>query len=223
MSEKKIYIKYFLIGDLDTCKPISEYSTKYCSSDEKKTLYQVFKKISKTEERQYEERNIISAKEGNKYYFISYQPNIVFIAFVDGEYQDRLVFQMFEEIKSEDILSMVDDSTKELDSNGRQKLKEIIEKYQDKEKIDKIAAIQQDVNECKVEVKKNIDKMVQNVEDVEKLQEKSNELKDASEDYKDKAEEVRKISCWKNFKLWILIIFIILVCLGFILFLILKN
>ena len=219
MSEKKIYIKYFLIGDLDTCKPISEYSTKYCSSDEKKTLYQVFKKISKTEERQYEERNIISAKEGNKYYFISYQPNIVFISFVDGDYKDRLVFQMFEEIKNEDILLMINDSTKELNPNGRQKLNEIIEKYQEK---DKIAAIQEDVNECKVEVKKNIDKMVKNVEDVEKLQEKSNELKDASEDYKDSADDVRKASFWKNFKLWILIIVIFLALLGCILLYILN-
>ena len=154
MSEKKIYIKYFLIGDLDTSKPITEYSTNLFNSDEKKTAYQVFKKISKTDERQYEERNIISAKEGNKYYFIAYRPNVVFISYVDGEYSNRLVFQMFEEIKSENVLSMINDSTKELNPNGKQKLKEIITKYQDKENIDKIAAIQEDVNECKVEIKK---------------------------------------------------------------------
>ena len=64
--------------------------------------------------------------------------------------------------------------------------------------------------------------MVKNVEDVEKLQEKSNELKDASKDYKNNAEEIRKITCWRNFKLWIIIIFIILVLVGFALFFILK-
>jgi vesicle-associated membrane protein 1/vesicle-associated membrane protein 2 len=220
MSEQN-YIKYFLIGDLDTNKPITEYSTNTFSSGEKKTANQIFKKISKTEDRKYDERNIISAKE-NKYYFISYQPNIVFISFVDGTYPERCVFQMFEEIRSEDILSMINDSTKELNPNGRQKLKEIIEKYQEKEQIDKIAAIQEDVNEVKVEVKKNIDKMVEGVEDVEKLQEKSNELKDASKDYKNNAEEVRKITCWQNCKLWIILIVIILIIAGVVLYFIFK-
>ena len=58
MSEQN-YIKYFLIGDLDTNKPITEYSTNTFSSSEKKTANQIFKKISKTEYRKYDERNII--------------------------------------------------------------------------------------------------------------------------------------------------------------------
>ena len=220
MSED-IYIKYFLIGDLDTHKPITEYSTNALTSGDKKTANQIFKKLCKTEERKFEERNIISAKE-NKYYFVSYDPNIVFIAFVDGNYPDRIVFQMFEEIKSENVLSMINDSTKELNPNGRQKLKEIIEKYQNKENVDRIAAIQQDVNEAKMEVKKNIDKMVESVEDVDKLQQKSNELKDASKEYKDNSQEIKKITWWQNFKLWIIIILIVLVAVGLILYFVLK-
>ena len=209
MSEQ-IYIKYFIIGDLDTNKAITEYSTNSFSSTDKKTANQIFKKICKTEDRRYEERNIISAKE-NKYYFISYQPNIVFIAFVDSSYPDRLVFQMFEEIRTENVLSNVNDSTKELDPNGRQKLKDIIEKYQEKDKVNKIGALEKEVNELKFDIKKNIDKMVENVEDVEKLQVKSQELKESSQDYKNNAVEIRKITWWQNFKLWIIIIAIILV------------
>jgi preprotein translocase subunit SecE len=141
---------------------------------------------------------------------------------VDGSYPDRIIFQMFEEIKTEDVLSMINDSTKELNPNGRQKLKEIIDKYQEKDKVDKIGAIQDEVNEVKVEVKKNIDKMVENVEDVEKLQEKSNELKDASKEYQNNAQEIRKITWWQNFKLWLILIAIILVVVGIILYFILK-
>ena len=209
MSDQ-IYIKYFIIGDLDTNKAITEYSTNSFSSTDKKTANQIFKKICKTEDRRYEERNIISAKE-NKYYFISYQPNIVFIAFVDSSYPDRLVFQMFDEIRIENVLSNINDSTKELDPNGRQKLKDIIEKYQEKDKVNKIGALEKEVNELKFDIKKNIDKMVENVEDVEKLQVKSQELKESSQDYKNNAVEIRKITWWQNFKLWIIIIAIILV------------
>ena len=221
MSEKNIYIKYFLIGDLDTNKAITEYSTSSFASADKKSAGQIFKKLCTTEERKFEERNIISAKE-NKYYFISYDPNILFLSFVDGTYPERLIFLMFEEIRAEGVLSMINDSTKELNSNGRQKLKEIIEKYQEREKVDKIGEIQNEVNELKVDVKKNIDKMVQNVEDVEKLQQKSNELKDASQEYQNNANEIRKITCWENVKLWIIITVIVLVILGVILFFIFK-
>ena len=215
-----IYIKYFLIGDLDTNKTITEYSTNAFS--DKKTANQIFKKLCKTEEKKFEERNIITSKDNNKYIFILYEPNIVFITFVDGSYPERVVFQMFDEIREENVLSMINDSTKELNPNGRQKLKEIIEKYQDKDKVDKIAAIQEEVNEVKVEVKKNIDKMVDNVEDVEKLQEKSNELKAASKEYKENADEIRKITWWQNVKMWIILISIILVIVGIILYFVLK-
>ena len=221
MSDLEIYIKYFLIGDLDTFKQITEYSTNALDSNDKKSASRIFQKISKTEDRQYEIRNKISAK-GNNYYFMNYRPNIVFIAFVEDSFPDRLVWQMFDEIRTEEILSMVNESTKELNPNGRQKLKEIIEKYQDKDKLDKIASIQNDVNEVKIEVKKNIDKMVENVEDVEKLQEKSNELKEASHDYKSNSDEIRKITCWQNFKLWIILILVVLIFIGIILIIVLN-
>jgi len=219
MSDLEIYIKYFLIGDLDTFKQITEYSTNALDSNDKKSASRIFQKISKTEDRQYEIRNKISAK-GNNYYFMNYRPNIVFIAFVEDSFPDRLVWQMFDEIRTEEILSMVNESTKELNPNGRQKLKEIIEKYQDKDKLDKIASIQNDVNEVKIEVKKNIDKMVENVEDVEKLQEKSNELKEASHDYKSNSDEIRKITWWQNFKLWIILILVVLIFIGIILYIV---
>jgi nitrogen fixation/metabolism regulation signal transduction histidine kinase len=213
----KIYIKYFLIGNLDTNKPITEYSTKAIDSTEKKNAGQIFKKLSKVQERKNEERNIISGN-GNKYYFITYNPNILFLVYVDEEYPERLVFQMLDEVKNEGILSMINNSTQELDPNGRQKLKEVIEKYQDKDNLDRIGAIQNDVNEVKVEVKKNIDKMVENVEDVQKLEEKSNLLKDASKDYEKNSEELKRITCWQNFKLWIILIIIVLLLVGFILY-----
>ena len=219
MSEQ--CIKYFSIGDLDTSKPITEYSTNAISSAEKKTANQIVQKISKQENKKYEERNIIKAND-NTYYFILYNPNIIFISYVDSSYPERLVFQMFEEIRGVDILSMINDSTKELNPNGRKKLKEVIDKYQERDKVDKIGEIQNDVNEVKQEVKKNIDKMVENVEDVEKLEMKANLLKDASQEYNNNAQEVRRITCWQNFKLWIILILVVLIVVGFILFFIFK-
>ena len=215
-----IFIKYFLIGDIDTNKTITEFSTNAIGSKEKKNATQIFKRLCKSNERRYEERNIISAKE-NKYYFTLFQPNIVFIVYADGGYPEKLIFAMFDEVRNEKVLSMINEETKELNPNGRQSLKQIIEKYQDKEKIDKIASIQKVINEVKIEVKENINKMVENVEDVDSLEERSKELINSSTEYSDSSNEIRKITMWKNFKMWLplmiifLIIFIIILCIIF--------
>ena len=204
-----IFIKYFLIGDIDTNKTITEYSTNLISSKEKKNANQIFFRICKSNERRFEERNIISAKQ-NKYFFTLYEPNIVFIVYADGSYPDKLVFAMFEEVKNENVVSMINEETKELNPNGRQNLKQIIEKYQDREKIDKIASIQKDIDDTKIQVKKNINKIVENVDNIEVLEEKSKELQIASEDYMNSANEIRKVTIWQNFKLWIILISVIL-------------
>ena len=208
-----IYIKYLLIGNLDTSKSVTEYITKSFGSVEKNNVNKIFQRICKKENRTFEERNKITSKE-NAYYFIIYHPNLVFIAYVDESYPERLVFAMFEEIKNDIILLMNNEEMKEFNSENRQKLKVIIEKYQDKNKMDKIGEIQNDVNEVKIVVKKDIDKMVQNIEDIEKLNQKANELKEATEQYKNTSEEVKRIACWKNWKLWIILIIIILVILS---------
>ena len=208
-----IYIKYFLIGDLDTSNSITEYTTKSFDSKQKENASKIFQKICKDKNRTFEERNIIPTKD-NKYYFITYQPNLVFIAFADESYPERLVFSMFEEIKNDIISSMSTDEINKFNSENNQKLKQIIEKYQEKDKMDKIGEIQNDVNEVKIEMKKDIDKMVKNVEDIENLNQKANELKEATEQYKNTSEEVKNITCWKNCKMWIILIAIIVVLLA---------
>ena len=216
-----INIKYLLLGDLDTNKIITEFSTNLIEAKEKKNANQIFAKLCKSNERRFDERNKITTKD-NCYYFTIQKPNIVFIAYVDASYPERFVFAMIDEIKSENVLTMTNESTKELNPLGRKELKSIIDKYQNKEKLDKINEIQKDVNDIKVEVKENINKMVQNIEDVNELQEKSDALKDASKDFHDNSKDLKRITWWQNFKIWIILILIILIVVGIVLFIIFK-
>ena len=211
-----VSIKYFLIGDIDTNKAMTEYSTNAINNKEKKNANQIFQRICKSNERRYDERNIISAKE-NKYYFSLFQPNIVFIIYADGTYPERLVFSMFDEVRKEKVLSMINEETKELNPNGRQCLKQIIEKYQNKEKIDKIESIQKGINDVKIDIKENLEKLVENVPDVEKLEETANDLQISSDDYRNTTEEVKKVSFFRSCRFRI-VVFLILLFL-FILFL----
>ena len=207
-----VLIKYFLIGDIDTNKAMTEYSTNAINNKEKKNANQIFQRICKSNERRYEERNIITAKE-NKYYFSLFQPNIVFIIYADGTYPERLVFSMFDEVRKEKVLSMINEETKELNPNGRQCLKQIIEKYQNKEKIDKIESIQKDINDVKIDIKDNLEKLVESVPDVEKLEETANDLQISSDDYQNSAEEVKKVSLFKSCRFRIAVFLILLILL----------
>ena len=207
-----VLIKYFLIGDIDTNKAMTEYSTNAINNKEKKNANQIFQRICKSNERRYEERNIITAKE-NKYYFSLFQPNIVFIIYADGTYPERLVFSMFDEVRKEKVLSMINEETKELNPNGRQCLKQIIEKYQNKEKIDKIESIQKDINDVKIDIKDNLEKLVESVPDVEKLEETANDLQISSDDYQNSTEEVKKVSLFKSCRFRIAVFLILLILL----------
>ena len=206
---KKIYIKYFLIGDIDTSKIITEYSTNLISSKEKKNAIQIFKRICKSNERRYEENNIITAKD-NKYYFSLFQPSTVFISYALNSYPQTLIFELFEEIKKSNILTLINEETKELNPNGRQDLKQMIEKYQENEKLKRFEEIKKDIDDVKIEIKKSVNNMLDNVESVENLEERINELNEETKEYMNNAEYDKKITWWQNAKFRIIALIIVI-------------
>ena len=202
-------IKYLLIGDSETGKQITEYSNSGCSSQAKKIGNQIFQKVVKSPTKKLDERNKIVSK-GEIFYFILTQTNLIFLVLVEEKYPERLVFQMIENIKEENIPLMVNDETKELNPQGRQAIKQLVEKYQDQNNFNKIAEIQKDVDEIKVQMKENIKKQVDSMEDVNKLEEKSANLKMQTADYANNANTLKKVTWWQNCKLTIIIAVIII-------------
>ena len=101
---------------------------------------------------------------------------------------------------------MINEETKELNPNGRQELKQMIEKYQENEKIKRIEEINKNIDDVKIEVKKNISKMIENIEDVEQLGEKSQELNEESREYMQNTDYYKKITWWQSAKLRIIIL-----------------
>ena len=216
-------IKYLLIGDAETGKQITEYSNAGCTSQAKKIGNQIFQKVVKSPSKKLDERNKIVSK-GEIYYFIMTQTNLIFLVLVEEKYPERLVFQMIENIKEENITLMVNDETKELNPQGRQAIKQLVEKYQDQKNFNKIAEIQKDVDEIKVQMKENIKKQVDSMEDVNKLEEKSANLKMQTADYANNANTVKKDTWWQNCKLTIIISVIIIgIVLAIVLPIVLKD
>ena len=204
ISDDKIPIKYVLIGDSSTMKIITEYSSGNVEAKTKKEINRIFNKLAKLPNKKYDERNKITSKEEN-YYFMNVKPNYLFIILVNNQYQERYAFELIAKIMEENIPTMINDETGELNPSGRQALKELVNKYQDIKSINKIAEIQSGVDSLKVDMKKNITKMVESVDNVNELQNKSEQLKLETEDYKKTSVEIRKVTWWQNCKLWAII------------------
>ena len=215
--EDKTPIKYLLIGDSSTNKIITEFSSGNAQPKTKKEINQIFNKLCKTPNKKLDERNKITSKNEN-YYFTFCHPDLIYLILVNNEYPERYVFELIQKINDEKIPTIVNDETRELNPSGRQSLKQLIDVYQDPKNISKIADLQSDVNSLKVDMRKNINKMVESVDDVNQLQEKSAALKLESSEYKQNSVEVRRLTWWQNFKMWIilggvvLLLIIILIC-----------
>ena len=208
-------IKYILIGDSSTLKKIAEYST---TNNQKivSEIDKIFTKICKTAADKFDERNKITSKSQN-YYFITVQPGITFLVLVSDSYPERLVFELIDKINEEKIPTMINEETKELNAQGRQALKNLVDKYQD----NIIDTIQNDVNDIKLDMKDNIKKMVDSVEDTAKLEQSAENLREESKTYKNTASEIRTLTLWQNIKIWI-ILFGVLALLIFIIILIVS-
>ena len=220
-SDDKMPIKYVLIGDSTTLKIITEFSTGNPTQKTKKEINRIFNKLAKLPNKKYDERNKINSKDEN-YYFINIKPNLLFIVLANSQYPERYVFELINKIIEQNIPTMINDETKELNPSGRQALKDLVNKYQDIKNINKIAEIQQDVDSLKVDMKKNINKMVQSVENVNQLQNQAEQLKLESEEYKKSSVEIRKLTWWQNCKLWIIIGIIVAIILIIVLSIVLS-
>ena len=188
-------IKFLLIGNISRGKKITEFSTKI--NKKKDEIDKIFTKICKTSAGKYEERNKITSKTEN-YYFITLKPGIVFLALVSNTYPERLVFELIDKINQEKIPTMINEETKELNAKGRQDLKIIIDSYQN----NVINEISKDINDIKLDMKDNIKKMVESIDDTSILEQSAENLRQESKNYRENANELKKLTFCQNFKMW---------------------
>lgn len=193
-------IKYLLIGNTDTVKIITEYVVVRTSQTQMEAK-QIFEKLSKSQEKKIDERNKIQGNQGN-YYFTITRPNVFFLLLVEMNFPERKVFELIENICSDNIPLMVNDKG-ELLGSGRQMLKQIVDKFQSGS--NRLSDVSSDVNEIQLEMKDNIKKVLTNVEDAKKLQESSDRIKLNSNEYKKNAKSLERATWWQNCKLNIII------------------
>ena len=211
-------IKYLLIGNVDTKKIMTEYSSTSNANEIKKEINQIFAKECKTQLKKYNERNKKTSKD-SIYYFIIEKPNLIFIILVDEDYPEETVFELLEKIQKKQITKMLNEETNELNSEGRLELKNIIDIYQKKngdEDGDKNDKVNEDKNikENNGKDNLNIDKEKNNdinlTLNIDDLQTKNDEflLTDTKKKW-----SIKNLQIWKNYRTYLYLALIVLIIL----------
>ena len=170
--ENNTPIKHLIIGDCSTKKIIVDFSTRNEQPKTKKEIILIFNKLCNNSKRNFKERNKIASKNEN-YYFMYFRPDYIYLILIKNEYPERSIFELFDIINRDIINKMVNDETRELNSNGIQELKQLIDAYQDPKEIHEDEKIYIDDNACTYRIK--INKKDESDEDDNELQNKSEE------------------------------------------------
>ena len=124
------------------------------------------------------------------------------IAILNSIYPNRFAYKLLESLYDKAFKNQT-----EIDENNKRELNDIqlfmvqLERdYGDLEKINKIKNIQKDVDEIKINVKNNLNGMLENLELVENLNNQSDALREKAQEYKNNAKELKKATWWQNKK-----------------------
>ena len=164
-------IKYVFLGNSHTLKQIGEYPAK---AKDTQNCQQIFEKYCQSNTSKQEQRNCIN-NDNTRICFIIMPSNIFYFVLAESSYPERQVFSLIDELHRDSIYLLTDEKG-ELNKIGKQGLKNIIEAYQ--KDNSGIKGVSNEVEDIKIEMKKNINKAVSNVENAQMLDQKANKIKD---------------------------------------------
>lgn len=132
-------------------------------------------------------------------------------------YPRRKAFEMLRELQAglaevagpEALAAMANEG--DLNRYCQGMLRAAIKKYGDLAAVDKVAAMGLKVEEVKTVMEGNINRVLQNAENLESVENKTEQLRSTAQTFQKKSENVKKALWWRNFKVK-LILFILITC-----------
>jgi hypothetical protein len=204
-------IQYILIGNPEDCEEIGHYPERNVPKDIAKEAEQIFKKLTDSEIKTKDLRNTVDNRGKGHYFFtITSNDTFYFIA-ADNKLKERKAFELIDILQKENITLKIDSKTGKLNKDGREQLKTLVEDFM-KNNTDKIQEIQSQVDEVKDTMKNNIKEIYNNVEDLDKIEQKAIELKKGAEEYNNSAVKLKRATWWQNCK-WVIILVAVVVLL----------
>ena len=133
--------------------------------------------------------------------------NIAYFTLVDFNYPDRLSYSMLKELNLiyEDFNERSDLS--EMKKNGY----ELLNKYNNPEKFDKMSKAEQGVKDVKNGMQENIDKLITNQEDLSELEMQTGKMRDTAQKFQKGSKSLERTMFWKKIKMIAYIIGLVLI------------
>ena len=213
-NSNKNSIFYISIGDLITKRIIVDYFPKgkgnqHIYKDSARNLINTLLTISIGPSERYKE-----TLDDNKKFNVSMdsKANVAFMILTNDNYPERYSYKLLMELESKSIstinkhyldkviLDVLDraENFKTFAKDIQLYMVELERKYRNVVENDKIKLIQNDIEDVKIECKKNINKMLNNIELVSNLEDKSNALKEMAHEYKTGGRELKRASWRRN-------------------------
>lgn len=209
-------IKFVLIGNTDKNQIVTEFVTVKIDKirDDSRLIFQ---KICGNETKnKFYDRKKIQMTSGYAY-FITYPENKAYCVVAESSYPERFVFEMIENIEKDNIFLLTNEKG-ELNANGKQLLKQIVEKYQEINKVNKIQEINNDIDIVKRDMQENIKKTTDNIVKVKDLDEKAFKIKLNADSFKNDSKKLERTTCIQNWKWTIILILVVIILLSIFIF-----
>ena len=198
-------IKYILIGNLVTKKEIIEYPPNVNKSIMEDS-HAIFEKLSAKKNQQYDERFKIVSKFG-EFHFTIFPTNTFYLVLAVPNYPEKDVFDLINELHTNMIYMLVNEKG-EISTSGRSKFMTIYDKK--KNSSTSLEKANNAIKEVRDEMKKGISKAMSNIEDVQELEIKADNIAKGAELMKDAAKKLAFCAWLRQFK-WTLIIIAIVI------------
>ena len=213
-KQNKNTIYYISIGDLITKRIIVDYfpqrkGNQHQYKDLARNIINRLLTISIGPSERYKE-----SVDENKKFNVSMdsKANVSFMILTNDDYPERYSYKLLMELENKsistinkhyinkmtgDILALTE-YFKTFSKDIQLYMVELERKYRNIVENDKIGMIQRDIDDVKVDVKRNIDKMLTNIELVSTLEDKSHALRDMAKEYKTGGKDLKRATWRRN-------------------------
>lgn len=148
----------------------------------------------------------------NYTFHYSVDNELIYLCMTDQQFDRKVAFSFLIDIKNR-FLAQFGIPSETLSSvvyqSFSQDMKKQMEVFSDKS-VDRIQKVKGDVDDLRIQVEQNIDKVLDRQEKIELLVDKTDELNNSAQQFKRKSTQLKRAMWWKNVKLWIVVIIVIL-------------
>lgn len=142
---------------------------------------------------------------------------LTYLCMAEREFGNRIPFRFLEEVEKK-FVPIHGEAAKSalamsLNSSFKKHLKQLVE-FHNNPQNDSISSVKGKIDEVKGVMIANIDKVLERGDQLDQLVVRTEELTTVSTDFRVKAKKLKNTMFWKNFKLLLILIFIILLIIG---------